>query len=429
MSGNSTHTEADSREDNLPLSQQSNVSNFIEEEGSEDSRPSDGESRRKRRRNTELDDGVSDDEGGTVPHSSGVPQMSLEELQHLAELATQPSDVQLCKPSKGKIPAKPKNMTVKQSGAFDSSFVEFEELSCQKKPTGKKKADTHKACRDHVAHLESLATELLDGASRVHSSREKQWSNYADDCENEIVRLSDFNSNQYTRAKEISKERDVLQKKFSKLEGQSKSTIQSQKYEITGLKAKLASELKMVGKLEQQVKKLKAELEEEKSLETPRDLNNTKSSAGVGTNDLDDYERKRMIDLRYYEEKTRVDVLKKEEAENKKLKAKHSRMQQVQSSMSWMSSSGGLSGSGTGMFSAPGMTNMMVRFEIHLYLLIMCYLVFQLRFSSRPHSHSTRISSHLTSNMVSLSSMLTLSNLFTVSKEVININLREYIIT
>ena len=285
------------------------------------------------------------------------------------------------------------------------------------KPTkGKKKADVHKGCRGHVDVLEQEAVGLLDNAKKLHDSREKQWLNYADNAEEEIDRLSEHNKKQYSRAQAISKEREALQKKNAKLEASQKTQVESLKLQVSQWKKKFTNEAKKTTKLEEKEKKLKAELEEARlETPTPTAAPTNRSSGGKSDNTIS-YIEKKQIDLQFLQEKQRIEAEKKERLENHKMGTKMNRMNQLQQTMNWATTSGAV-GSTSGMFSATGMMNMMVRFFLSSdnvlfrtstkdVLPVPCYW-----------PHRVRISSYRITNTTTPSlSYIPLHSPFTVSK-------------
>ena len=307
--------------------------------------------RKKGRQARVLEDDDLGDDDAEAPRSS--------ESQGEGTLSDLPLDVQLCKPSKGVLPSKPKELTSKQSELLDSSLVGFAYPTCMAKPTGKKKGDAHKNCREYVDSLEGEAEEMLDAAKKLHDSREKLWKKYARDAEDEVDRLNENGKRQFSRAKDIAKERDMLQKKNAKLEASQKTQVESWKLQASEWKQKFTKEAKKTSKLEEEVKNLKAQLEEAR-LETPTAAATDRCLGGKKENLS--YLEKKQIDLDFHRQKELIDSEKKAKDEDRKLGRKSFRANQLQQSISMLSSGGGLSGTGGGMFSAPGMMNMMVRF-------------------------------------------------------------------
>ena len=338
-------------EDEMPLSQQSNSSTLIDPSvSSDDEIPTTISSRKKGRQARVLDD---DDLGG----DEDAETRRSSESQGEGTLSDLPQDVQLCRSSKGVVPAKPKALTSKQEEVFDSTLVEFAYPTCMAKIG--KKADVHKECREYVDLLEGEAGEMLDDAKKLLESREKLWNKFALEAGEEVDRMNDHSKKQFLRAKEIAKQRDLWQNKFSKLEGTSKAQIQSLKTQVKELTSMQTADKRKMKKLREELAEAKAQLEEAR-LETPTAAATDRCLGGKKEN-LSYLERKQ-IDLDFHSQKAMIDAEKREREEDRKMGKKTHRANQLQRSISMLSSGGGLSGTGPGTFSASGMMNMMVRF-------------------------------------------------------------------
>ena len=341
-------------EDDLALTQQSNSSNVIDPSVlSDDEIPTiiSSRKRKKGRRARVLEDDDIGDEDAEAPRSSES------QGEGTSSDLPQDSDVQLCRPSKGVLPKKPKALTSKQSELLDSTLVEFDYHDCMAKKG--KKADVHKECREYVDLLEGEAGDMLDAAKELLESREKQWNKFAVDVVEEVDQMNENGKRQFSRAKDIAKERDMLQKKVAKLEASLKTQVETWKLQASEWKKKFTKEVKKTSKLEEEVKNLKAQLEEAR-LETPTAAATDRILGGKKENIS--YLEKKQIDLDFHRQKELIDSEKKAKDEDRKLGRKSLRASQLHHSVSMLSSVGALSGTGPGTFSAPGMMNMMVRF-------------------------------------------------------------------